>query len=143
MIDIPDKVFSSAERAFLLANTPGYLYRNLRDIKWTRKIAREVSAEELVNQIDKIDNIENPNLEDIVTAYIFLVSLTYHKPEEVFKSLRKLEVNSLNWIGDIISIWNNHRKSSNTLDISSPQPTSLDVDHSESGSIEFTSHQDD
>lgn len=113
--NIPEKVLENIKDVYLVSNTPNYLYKNLREIKFVKRLALTHTPDELVDAIDNIDKKENINAYDAAKAYAYLVALTYMNFGDVCDELSRLNVTSLKWIAQIFKIWDDTRVTSNSI----------------------------
>jgi len=66
----------TAEAALAVANTPLFLLRKLRADPIVASLARDRNAEELLSSLREISQKEPQTLQDLVLAYVYLVSLS-------------------------------------------------------------------
>lgn len=67
---------SNADRIFATANTPLYLVRNLQSDRAVRMIARQVPAQEILNELASALKTEAVDFRSSVYPYVLLVALS-------------------------------------------------------------------
>ncbi|MHB0914214.1 MAG: hypothetical protein ACYC5A_02140 [Thermoleophilia bacterium] len=109
MIRLNTKDLETLSERYMFANTPTYLYTHFRNDSAVRHLSKAYSASELIDEIRQIDSTEERNLEDVVTAYALAVALTLIKPGIALDEIKALRVMNLNWVDDILKLWNDIR----------------------------------
>ena len=95
---------------YLVANTPLYLYRKLRNELSVEQLAQVHRPTELVQFITEVDRENDRSASRVAAAYAATVALTYHPPGAVAEALAQAPpVRHLNWVADILAIWEQSR----------------------------------
>lgn len=105
--DIMSKLdYEGLSRAFMVANTPLFLYKRLRENESVRLISASYDTKTLINIFNKIVASSNlSKLENIILVYAVLSALSYKTIKEVgvfFKSLPKYR---LKWFAEFSDIY--------------------------------------
>jgi hypothetical protein len=106
MIDLDQINRSAAMRHYMLANTPRYLYRHLREDPSVEAFAKLSTPKELVAAIIRIEKQPERSAEDISLAYVMLVALSFQDYRDVTAALSGWRPQVLRWATHIISILN-------------------------------------
>ena len=90
---------------YLVANTPGFLYRHMREEPTVQRLAEERSVEELSESIREVNDTEERDASEVALAYACLIALTlkFTKPAEV--AINELVCPNLEWLPSIVSLW--------------------------------------
>ena len=94
---------------YLVANTPAYLYRNLRKASAVQRLAETNIPMDLIDHILFVDRSPERDLRDVVAAYASTIALTIQDSREVLRALQGLEVTNLEWVASILQLWDQTR----------------------------------
>ena len=82
---------------YLVANTPMYLYRNIRKHVAVIFLADRHTPAELSDFYSKVVSKKSKSIEDVVTAYVFLLALTRKEYSAASFFLKKMDLDVLDW----------------------------------------------
>lgn len=90
---------------YLLANTPGYLFRHYSAHPSVHKLNDVLPADQLVREAERVALIEKDKrrVEDVALAYACLVALYFHSPSEVRRAIAGFTFPSLKWAENVLS----------------------------------------
>lgn len=110
---------------FLIANTPGYLYRQFQTAEPTIALAKQYDAFQLVAAISDLLEKEPPlSLADIVTIYAATVAMSFRPASEVGAALVKISKKRITWLDDLLARINSPtRVASHDFHVSIQQPS--------------------
>ena len=92
-------------RLYLLANTPGFLFKNLRSDPFILDTARHKSTNELVEFVRSIEGNNDRSDRQTALAYAALVACTFKEPDAVRDAFPDPAASPLRWIGPILKLW--------------------------------------
>lgn len=105
MIDIIHKELDELREIYLLANTPGQIYRWFRESKILSDLAVKENEQELIEQYTARSNKEERTIDDVVIAYAILVVISFFEYGEGKLLLEKLDLSKLQWAEDLKRIY--------------------------------------
>lgn len=106
---------------YVVANTPKYLYNHFRSNEVLFHLAKEYSITSLANNYRELVNKQDRSLEDVVAAYVILVSLTFLPYSDGVKAFKKFALSKLDWGKDVFEIYKSNSRTQNI--------TTLNVGH--------------
>ncbi len=92
------------EATYVVANTPEYLYRRLRDSEVVRRLANDFSAELLATMYREVLAKPNRTASDVAQAYAAMVALTLRDYSEWRPLIDGFEITTLDWAERIRAI---------------------------------------
>jgi hypothetical protein len=90
-----------AIRFILHANSPNYIFSNLRRDGAVRAIAIRNSAADIVDWLRKNASGTPETIEDLAARYMHLVALSFREPKEFLPILDSLQLKDLEWGDDL------------------------------------------
>jgi len=91
-------------RHYMLANTPGYLYRHLRAEPSVKSLAEASTPKELLAAVTSLEVRPERRPEDVAIAYAMLVALSFQNYGAVREALTNWQPKTLTWARHILSI---------------------------------------
>jgi hypothetical protein len=91
-------------RHYMLANTPRYLYRNLRAEPSVASLADASTPKELLESVSAYEGKPDRTAEDVAVAYAMLVALSYQDRAAALEALADWRPRALSWADRILSI---------------------------------------
>jgi glutamate/tyrosine decarboxylase-like PLP-dependent enzyme len=104
MINVEQLNLPAIVRHYMLANTPAYLYRNLRAEPSVESFAASSTPEELLRAVGAYEEKPNRTSADIAIAYAMLVALSFQNYEDVQRSVVQWKPRILTWAQHIFLI---------------------------------------
>jgi hypothetical protein len=95
---------SSILEIYVLANTPSFIYRRMRELPAAQRLADGSSVAALRSQCSKVAAKKKRTVEEVALAYGAIVALTLKEPQpakKVFKDIAKLD---LDWAENIVAM---------------------------------------
>lgn len=87
----------TATEALLVANTPSFLFKRLREDPAVHLLAERYDAQELLNHLRSKGNAAPGSVAELVQIYACLVALALKDPGEVGLGLRRLTLRGVRW----------------------------------------------
>lgn len=119
-------------RNYLVANTPGYLYRNYRSDASVLEMASRNTIEDLISLAVKTENATQRTLREVVFAYAAIVALTFKNHSEVLKKTKDVSFVNLEWANKLLELGNRDQMAN--LDIVIKVPPKLEPKPTQPGS---------
>jgi hypothetical protein len=119
-MNISDQAVQEFRETYIVSNTPLYLYKQLRRLQAVQNLASLVSADDLTAGYLERVNAKDRTVDDVATAYAFLVALTHKESQEAFLQLRSLDVSRLEWAAVIRDTYFSKVLPETSLDITIP-----------------------
>lgn len=104
MINLGKLDLQAIAEQYMIANTPRFLYKHLRQIPSVRELAVQSTPRELLKAIDAIEQKQDRNADDIATAYAMLVALSFQEYGRVREAVAGWTPTILSWGLHILSI---------------------------------------
>ncbi len=118
---IPENInVKSLREAYILANTPGYLYKRFLENPSVHRLARTQTTDELLGMYRAAVDTNDPTADDIALGYAALVAVTLKDYREARAALERLRNNDLRWADSIIEMFLLRPTSINTRTIIAP-----------------------
>lgn len=117
-------------QVYLLANTPRYLFRHLKEHDGVKWMSEHFSIEELVTIYSDNERTRKRSVEHVAMAYAALIALYYKNYEKVELILGALATSGLRWAPDVVDILRKTARvvSVNSIQFSPPtKPTIISV----------------
>lgn len=114
----------SVEKVLLYANTPYYVYKNLRIDKNVLYISEQLSSTEIISKLEGLMSGHELSRIESVKAYSYLIALTFINDKSSLHFLRTVYHNpKIRWFKEIINLHLSSFVSTNqhTINMSSPQ----------------------
>ena len=92
------------ETTYVVANTPAYLYRKLRESDVVRQLAGEFNAEQLTALYHNLVAVPNRTVSHVAQAYAMMVAMTLRDYAEWRPLIDGLDVSRLDWAERIRAI---------------------------------------
>ena len=127
MIELSQTEIDKLTDMYLVANTPSYLYRRFRDSVIVERVAKDSTAEQLLETIRTVDKLEDRELLEVVKAYTATVALTFLDPRAFQEALGKIEIVHLEWVLPILSLWHETQVPISTHSVLYKPPLSVDA----------------
>jgi hypothetical protein len=105
---MPDELgldLATLARIYLLANTPRYLYRRFREDPSVQRLARALTATELLSIITEIGARETRDSQSLATAYGALVALTFQPLDSTRAAFNDWGGGRLQWDREIWELY--------------------------------------
>jgi hypothetical protein len=96
-MNITDQDIREFREAYLVSNTPIYLYKRLRRLAAVQYLADAVPGKGIAAEYLRRTKVSDRSPDDLAVAYACLVSLTYKPPREALPLFRSLDLSSLDW----------------------------------------------
>jgi len=87
--------------AFMVANTPRYLYAQFRQIDSVSRLAQDWGKEWLLQEYDRLTSKPTLGVDDTVIAYAIIVAFTFLDYASAKEALDRVDVTRLRWAKDI------------------------------------------
>jgi hypothetical protein len=98
----PKGTFDSVASTYVVANTPMFLYKHLRNDPTVFRISTDFDTSEILELLNYYaDGPGSRRHESLAAAYAFLVSLSFKPAPEFEKDLRSFESPHLRWLAPI------------------------------------------
>jgi hypothetical protein len=112
---------------YLVANTPRYLFRHLREHHGVKWMSENFSIDELVAIYSDNQRTRKRSVEHVALAYAALIALYYKSYEKVEPILGTLATSGLRWAPDVIDILKKTAKvvSVNSIQFSPPTKSTV------------------
>jgi hypothetical protein len=115
---------ASANEAVLVANTPSFIFKRLREDPIVRQIADALKPAQIADWLRaRGGKPENP--EDLVLRYMYLVAFSMKDPKEVTALMGDLPLNSVEWGKQIVELGLAKARASTQIIWSMPQSKSM------------------
>lgn len=101
MIDIINKEIDKLREIYLLANTPGQIYKWFMESKILSDLAVKENERELLEQYTVRTEKEERTIDDVVIAYAILVVISFFEYKEGKLLFEKLNLSKLQWGEDL------------------------------------------
>ena len=92
-------------RIYLLANTPMFLYRNMKGLYSLKNLIRNNDLPILIDEYDKRTTKKDKQAEDMAISYAILVAITFLDYQVAIEALKNIDVSRLEWGDDIKDIF--------------------------------------
>jgi len=119
---INEQAIREFREAYLVSNTPLYLYKRLRRLAAVQYLASAVRKDEIAAEYSKRANVSNRSPDDVAIAYACLVALTHKDPSEAVPFLRSLDLGGLDWAPAIRDVYFAKTPSGRSYDITITDP---------------------
>jgi hypothetical protein len=106
MITIPSEMLSELAEAYLLASTPGFLYRKLLQSKALQDLLKSHTVDELRATVTEVEGLQSPTVKEISTGYAAAVALSQSSPESLKYLIDSRSFKRLSWIPRIYELCN-------------------------------------
>jgi len=113
-------------QAFVLANTPMFLFKQFRKVALARQLGETYSADELVDAFNEHANRIGPSEEeDTIRAYVALIALGFASFGDAKRASERLRMKRLPWAATILSaaLAGPVTTAVQSIQISAPRPT--------------------
>ncbi len=95
----------SAEKVLLYANTPYYVYKNLRTDKNVSYISQRLSSEEIISELEALMTRHELSRTEFVEAYSYMIALTFKNDKTSLHFLRTVYHDpKIRWFKEIINL---------------------------------------
>jgi hypothetical protein len=121
MLTIPEQTAERLATILALANTPGYLYRHMRDDQYVRSLA-QIEATDLADYITSVDANEDRTLSDAACAYAAAVALSYAPPSHIDVALEGRTFRALRWVNEVVAYGRNQYPTIQVNHLLTPRP---------------------
>lgn len=116
---IPPQIsIDDLSQIYLVANTPRYLFRHLREHHGVKWMSENFSIDELVAIYSDNQRTKKRSVEHVALAYAALIALYYKSYEKVEPLLGALATSGLRWAPDVVDIL---RKTAKVVSVNSIQ----------------------
>lgn len=112
---------------FISANTPLFLFRNLRRSRSVKSLAADYSSVDLMDRLREITRQPKLSHDDRILAYSILCSLTYKRSREWAGAMKKLNLSALEWGDEFVAFGSLPTGESNRISIEGGSPPSLSI----------------
>lgn len=142
MIDSSSPEFDALAQVYLVANTPGYLFRRFRTSPLVQRLGASYPAHELANVIRNFIALGAPTLKDSVTCCIAAAALASKSPSEVLQEISELPTQRSVWLSDLLQLCITGRSLTvqTVADIQLPKPSLFTSDNFLSGTSVISPH---
>jgi hypothetical protein len=117
MIDVQILNTPAIVRHYMLANTPRYLYRNLRAESSVATLADSAGPQELLAAVNAIEDNPNRRVEDVAVAYAMLVAMSLQDYRLATEALAQWEPKALAWAKEITAILTHNNVVTRTVEL--------------------------
>jgi len=104
-IELSSTTTENLVQTYMVANTPGYLYKHYRRMEALQELRKRYSPEELATFVEEVDTSPEASLEDVVKAYAATVALTLGDNSSAVAVVEGLRVERLAWVKRIVETW--------------------------------------
>lgn len=102
---LPELDLRSVEKVLLYANTPYYVYKNLRIDKNIIYISEHLSSKEIISALEELMNRHDLSSVASVKAYSYLIALTFINDTSSLDFLRTVYHNpKIRWFKELINL---------------------------------------
>ena len=99
MPEITEDLRRRLTEKYMLANTPGYLYRHIASLPQLQRLSRESDLRDIVARIDTLlSGMEK--VEQLIDVYALIAMLSLKKGPSGAKALRRYTDSELHWVGE-------------------------------------------
>src|ERR1700677_1635308 len=102
MIDLNKLDLRELTEQYMVANTPRFLYKNLRDNASVKGLAERSTPRELFASITAIERKQDRNADDVALAYAMLVAMSFQDFGRVREVVADWRPTILSWGLDIL-----------------------------------------
>jgi hypothetical protein len=104
MIDASIINLDALRRWYLFANIPGYLFRHFRSDDSVRALGRAYGANDLIQEVVRVDSLGVSSVDETTLAYAALVALSFRNADEVAAALPGLgNVRNIRWLDELLA----------------------------------------
>lgn len=124
-------------RAYVVANTPSYLFRHFRQEASLLDFAKAHTVPQLIQYASLVAADPHRDLESVAKAYAAVVALTFHELDSVREAIAGTQLDGLEWAGPILLTWLGKTPNLSSLSVTfspmttttAPKPTGSDANN--------------
>jgi hypothetical protein len=84
--------FEGLKEIYMMANTPGYLFKNIRSLASVESLAKNYSVDELQNALEEIATEPISEIAGLLSVYAILIALSFKPLYQIKPLLENLEL---------------------------------------------------
>ena len=92
---------ASAATILLVANTPWYLFKKLREHPSVIHIGREVPTSAILEKLRRWAALRPRSIRDMLRVYVSLVALSFKQPKEFEQELSEIVAPNIEWFDQL------------------------------------------
>ena len=109
----------------LVANTPAYLFKHLREV--LADVSREISFDWIVGELRDALAAPSSEIERIAYLYALFVLMTYRPHSAIQRELKRISDSGIRWMADLVMLYKQTAVVSKLIEVSGEQPPTISV----------------